>query len=45
MGTAILCTALLGLLVFGLGFGVSMMRGSTNTVSGFNPDPTDRLYK
>jgi uncharacterized membrane protein YecN with MAPEG domain len=45
METAILCTALLGLLVFGLGFGVSMTRGATNTVSGYNPDPTDRLYK
>ncbi len=45
MGTAILCTALLGLLVFGLGFGVSMTRGATNTTSGYNPDPTDRLYK
>lgn len=45
METAIICTALLGLLVFGLGFGVSMTRGSTNTTSGYNPDPTDRLYK
>ena len=45
METAIICTALLGLLVFGLGFGVSMTRGSTDTVSGYNPDPTDRLYK
>jgi uncharacterized membrane protein YecN with MAPEG domain len=39
------CTALLGLLVFGLGFAVSMTRGSTNTVSGYNPDPADHLYK
>jgi len=45
METAVICTALLGLLVFGLGFGVSMTRGSTNTVSGYNPDPADRLYK
>jgi len=45
METAILCTALLGLLVFALGLGVSMTRGSTNTIAGFNPDPTDRLYK
>lgn len=45
METAILCTALLGLLLFGLGLAVSLTRGSTNTVSGFNPDPTDRLYK
>ncbi|HXG20444.1 MAG TPA: MAPEG family protein [Methylomirabilota bacterium] len=45
MGTAIVCTALLGVLVFGLGLGVSATRGSTNTIAGFNPDPTDRLYK
>jgi len=45
METAILCIALLGLLLFGLGLAVSLTRGSTNTVSGFNPDPTDRLYK
>lgn len=45
METAIICTALLGLLVFGLGFAVSITRGSTNTTSGYNPDPTDRLYK
>ena len=45
MSTAILCTVLLGLLVFGLGFAVSMTRGSTNTTSGYKPDPADRLYK
>jgi uncharacterized membrane protein YecN with MAPEG domain len=45
METAIICTALLGLLLFGLGLGVSLTRGSTNTVSGYNTDPTDRLYK
>ncbi len=45
METAILCTALLGLLLFGLGLAVSLTRGSTNVVSGFNSDPTDRLYK
>jgi len=45
MATAVLCTGLLGLLLFGLGFGVSLTRGSTNKTSGYNPDPTDRLYK
>lgn len=45
MATATVCTALLGLLVFGLGFGVSMTRASTETVYGYDPDPTDRLYK
>jgi uncharacterized membrane protein YecN with MAPEG domain len=45
MATATVCTALLGLLVFGLGFGVSMTRVSTETAYGYDPDPTDRLYK
>jgi len=45
MTTAILCTVLLGLLLFGLGLGVSLTRGSTNTTFGYTPDPTDRLYK
>ncbi|MBI3247050.1 MAG: MAPEG family protein [Deltaproteobacteria bacterium] len=45
METAILCTVLLGLLLFGLGLAVSLTRGNTNTISGFNPDPTDWLYK
>ena len=45
MATAMLCTGLLGLLVFGLGFAVSMTRGKTETVIGTNSDPTDRLYK
>ena len=33
------------MLVFGLGLGVSLTRGATNTSIGFNPDPADRLYK
>jgi uncharacterized membrane protein YecN with MAPEG domain len=45
MATATVCTALLGLLVFGLGFGVSLTRTSSNVVYGYDPDPTDRLYK
>src|SRR5262249_57877059 len=45
MNVAIVCTALLGLLVFGLGLAVSMTRGATRTNFGFTPDPTDRLYK
>ena len=45
MATAVLCSGLLGLLVFGLGFMVSMTRGKTETTSGVNADPTDRLYK
>jgi uncharacterized membrane protein YecN with MAPEG domain len=45
MNVAIVCTALLGLLVFGLGLAVSLTRGATKTNFGFTPDPTDRLYK
>ena len=45
MHVAVVCTAVLGLLVFGLGLGVSTLRGSTNTVFGYTPDPTDRLCK
>lgn len=45
MNVAIICTALLGLLVFGLGLGVSALRGSSKTNIGYDPNPTDRLYK
>jgi uncharacterized protein len=45
MVTAAVCIGVLGLLVVGLGLGVSITRGATNTVIGFNPDPADRLYK
>jgi uncharacterized membrane protein YecN with MAPEG domain len=45
MHTAAVCIGVLGLLVIGLGLGVSLTRGATNTTIGFNPDPTDRLYK
>jgi hypothetical protein len=45
MSVAIVCTALLGLLVFGLGLMVSLTRGSTNQVVGHPPDPADRLHK
>jgi uncharacterized protein len=45
MNTAAVCVGVLGLLVFGLGIGVSLTRGATNTTIGYNPDPTDRLYK
>jgi len=45
MNVAFLCIALLGLLLIGLGFAVSMKRGQTNTASGFSTDPTDPLHK
>jgi uncharacterized protein len=45
MNVAVMCTAELALLVFGLGLCVSLVRGSTGTNIGHKPDPTDRLYK
>lgn len=45
MVIAVLCVALLGFLVVGLGLVVSMTRGSTKTMYGYNIDPADRLYK
>jgi uncharacterized membrane protein YecN with MAPEG domain len=45
MRVALVCTALLGLLVFGLGLGVSLVRGSSQTSFGYTIDPRDRLYK
>jgi uncharacterized protein len=45
MHVAMVCTALLGLLVFGLGLGVSALRGASKTIIGHSLDPTDRLHK
>ena len=45
MTAALVCTALLGLLVFGLGLGVSALRGSTGTNIGHQLDPGDPLHK
>ena len=45
MRVAVFCAGLLGLLVFGLGLAVSMVRGSSRINFGYTPDPTDRLYK
>ncbi len=45
MTVAIVCTALLALLVFGLGVAVSLTRGSANVAVGYSSDPTDRLHK
>jgi uncharacterized protein len=45
MNVALVCTALLGLLVFGLGFAVSVLRGSTRTNIGYGSDPADPLHK
>jgi uncharacterized membrane protein YecN with MAPEG domain len=45
MNVAVVCTALLGLLVFGLGLRVSLLRGRVQTVIGHASDPTDPLHK
>ena len=45
MTTAVICTSLLGLLLFVMGFVVSMMRGKTETAGGVSQDPADPLYK
>ena len=45
MTVALVCTAFLGLLVFGLGLGVSTLRGSTSTNIGHKLDPGDPLHK
>jgi uncharacterized membrane protein YecN with MAPEG domain len=45
MTTALVCIALLGFLVFGLGFAVSMSRGRHETLSGSSNDPADPLHK
>src|SRR5207247_4570424 len=42
---AVLCMGLLGLLVFGLGLAVSLVRGSTGANFAYTVDPTDRLDK
>ena len=45
MATATLCIVILGLLVFGLGVGVSAQRGKTKTAAGYPDDPASPLYK
>jgi uncharacterized membrane protein YecN with MAPEG domain len=42
---ALACVAVLGLLLFGLGLSVSVMRFRGGTVSGCEPDPANRLHK
>lgn len=43
--TAIICTAILGFLLFGLGFAVSMTRNQRKIGDGFPPDASDFLHK
>ncbi len=45
MDVALVCIGLLGLLVLGLGFAVSMTRGRTGTAAGYPPDPSHPLHK
>ena len=43
--TALTCTAILGLLLFGLGFAVSGLRFRHRRLSGFADDPTNLLHR
>ncbi len=45
MKVAIICTALLGLLLFVLGLVVSSTRGSTGKAGAYPQDPADPLFK
>ena len=45
MTTGLVCVALLGILLFGLGLAVSLTRGRTNTAAGSSGDPADTLHK
>jgi uncharacterized membrane protein YecN with MAPEG domain len=45
MQVAIVCIALLGLLLFLLGLAVSMTRGRTGVIVGAPTDPADSLHK
>ncbi len=45
MKTAVLCTGLLGILLFTLGLYVSGQRGRTNQIGTVPRDPADPLYK
>jgi uncharacterized protein len=43
--TALACTAVLGLLLFVLGFGVSILRSRVGVLSGYAPEPDQLLTK
>lgn len=45
MSVAIICAGLLGLLLFGLGFAVSLQRGRSEAIIGHSSDPIDPLHK
>jgi len=45
MDIPVVCTALLGLLLFGQGLHVSLMRQSTGVIIGHDRSPTDRMHR
>jgi hypothetical protein len=45
MVVAVFCVALLGVLLFGLGMTVSLMRGKYKQLGGLNQDPAHPLHK
>jgi hypothetical protein len=45
MNVAIVCTGLLALLLFGLGFSVSMKRGRSEGAGGYPQDQADPMFK
>jgi len=45
MATAVICVAAMALLIFLLGFWVSIQRGRTNVITGIQDDPTSGLNK
>ncbi|MDJ0866193.1 MAG: MAPEG family protein [Myxococcota bacterium] len=45
MNTALVCVGLLGILLFGMGFVVSIARGRADRVIGYDDAPTDPLHK
>lgn len=45
MTVGILCTALLGILLFGLGLYISILRQRTHCLVGHDSDPTDILHR
>ena len=45
MSIPLLCTVILALLLFALGFHVSLGRGRERRGAGFDDDPTSNLYK
>ena len=45
MNVAIICTALLGLLLFGLGLNVSMQRRRLRRSVGYDASPTDPIHR